>query len=111
MRLRWTGSSALRFVGELAGIVGLIALLGYGGRAVYRKLQEPCAHLADPERTDCRFFEAAVFDLDHPTPENAAVRRIECSDYIRKANAYLRNVPEGRDKARRFVERCAAEVP
>lgn len=99
----------MKLFAESVFVLGLLILLVGGGRFIYRKLQEPCAHLSDPDRADCRYFEAAIFDLEHPTPENAAVRRIECSDYIHKANVYLRNVPGGKDKARRFVERCVAE--
>jgi hypothetical protein len=101
-------------VKQFLGIV-LYAAIFYGGflavRYAYRKMQEPCAALHNEKFTECRYLEAALSDLAHPTSDNATVVRFECEGYKEKADRWLHlldasDVPDIRNKVRHYAEGC-----
>ncbi len=66
----------------------------------------PLRALTQHEDSDLNWLANAVNDLEHPTVDNANIRRIECENWERDV-ARWKSLGAPRNKIRRFIAGCA----
>lgn len=60
----------------IAGIL-IGTITGLGILYLLHKPTEPTEHSAEAQR-QLNYLSSAIYDMDHPSPENAGIRRIMC---------------------------------
>lgn len=58
---------------------------------------------------ESNYLDNMLYDLEHPTQDNAAVRQIACTDVIKKVDGWMKLPGVDHEKIARFMKSCAQQ--